>query len=115
MTSIQVTIDGIRTEAEDRTPILKIAERLGIRIPTLCYHPIVEAYGACRICTVEVRHRSRVRMVTACNYPATQGIEVLTDSPRVRRDRALILEWLMSRVGRVPVLEQLAAEYGITE
>ena len=115
MKSIQLTINGIRTEAEDRTPILKIAERLGIRIPTLCYHPIVEPYGSCRICTVEVRSRNRVRMVTACNYPATQGIEVLTDSPRVRRDRKLILEWLMSRVGRVPVLDRLAAEYGITE
>lgn len=115
MKSIQLTINGIATEAEDRTPLLKVAERLGIRIPTLCHHPLVEAYGACRICTVEVRSRNRVRMVTACNYPAAQGIEVLTDSPRVLRDRKLILEWLMSRVGHVPVLEQLASELGVVE
>ncbi len=115
MATIQLTIDGIRIEAEDRTPILKIAERLGIKIPTLCHHPLVETYGSCRICTVEVHNRGRVRMVTACNYPATRGIEVLTSSPRVKRDRKLILEWLMSRVGHVPVLEELAKEYGITE
>jgi len=54
-------------------------------------------------------------MVTACNYPATNGIEVLTDSERVRRDRRMILEWFMSRCGHVPVIEKLAAEYGITE
>ncbi len=50
--------------------------------------------------------RNRVRMVTACNYPVTDGIEILTDSPRGRRDRTLILEWLLSRCGHVPVLEE---------
>jgi heterodisulfide reductase subunit A2 len=115
MTTIKLKIDGIETEAEDRTPILAIAERLGIRIPTLCHHPILEPYGVCRVCTVEVRSGKRVRMVTACNYPATRGIEVFTSSERVRRDRKLILEWLLSRCGHVKVLEDLAAEYGITE
>ncbi len=115
MKTIKVKINGIETEAEDRTPILTIAEKLGIKIPTLCHHPILEPYGVCRVCTVEVRSGKRVRMVTACNYPATNGIEVLTDSERVRRDRKMIIEWLMSRCGHVPVLEDLAAEYGITE
>ena len=54
-------------------------------------------------------------MVTACNYPATNGIEVLTNSERVRRDRKMIIEWLMSRCGHVQVIENLAKEYGITE
>ena len=115
MKTIKLKINGIETEAEDRTPILAIAEKLGIRIPTLCHHPILEPYGVCRICTVEVRVGRRIRMVTACNYPATNGIEVLTDSERVRRDRRMILEWFMSRCGHVPVIEKLAAEYGITE
>ncbi|MBP1601236.1 MAG: Heterodisulfide reductase, subunit A-like protein, partial [Acidobacteria bacterium] len=84
MKTIKLKINGIETEAEDRTPILAIAEKLGIRIPTLCHHPILEPYGVCRICTVEVRVGRRIRMVTACNYPATNGIEVLTDSERVR-------------------------------
>ena len=115
MKKIRVKIDGIETEAEDRTPVLSIAQKLGIKIPTLCHHPLLEPYGVCRICTVEVRSGRRVRMVTACNYPATDGIEVLTNSPRVRRDRKLILEWIMARCGHVKVIEDLAAEYGITE
>jgi len=115
MKTIKIKIDDIETEAEDRTPILSIAQKLGIKIPTLCHHPLLEPYGVCRICTVEVRSGKRVRMVTACNYPATNGIEVLTNSPRVRRDRKLILEWMMARCGHVKVIEDLAAEYGIKE
>jgi heterodisulfide reductase subunit A2 len=115
MKTIKLKIDGIETEAEDRTPLLAIAQKLGIKIPTLCHHPILEPYGVCRVCTVEVRSGRRVRMVTACNYPATHGIEVLTNSDRVRRDRKMIIEWLMSRCGHVDVIENLAKEYDITE
>ncbi len=79
MKTIKVKINGIETEAEDRTPILNIAQKLGIKIPTLCHHPLLEPYGVCRICTVEVRSGKRIRMVTACNYPATNGIEILTE------------------------------------
>jgi heterodisulfide reductase subunit A len=112
MSTIKLTIDGIQIETEERTPLLDVARRAGIAIPTLCAHPLVEPYGACRLCTVEVRQRNRVRMVTACNYPATRGIEVLTNSPRVRRDRKMILEWYLARCGHVPVLERLWDEYG---
>lgn len=115
MKTIRLKINGIETEAEDRTTILAIAEKLGIKIPTLCHHPLLEPYGVCRICTVEVKSSKRTRMVTACNYPATNGIEVLTNSPRVRRDRKIILEWMMARCGHVKVLEDLAEEYGIKE
>jgi len=115
MKMIKLKIDGIETEAEDRTTILNIAQKLGIKIPTLCHHPLLEPYGVCRICTVEVRSGKHTRMVTACNYPATNGIEVLTNSPRVQRDRKMIIEWMMSQCGHVKVLENLAAEYGITE
>jgi heterodisulfide reductase subunit A len=59
--------------------------------------------------------RRRVRLVTACNYPVTEGIEVQTDSERVRRNRKMIIEWMLSRCGHVPILEALAAEYGVTE
>jgi predicted molibdopterin-dependent oxidoreductase YjgC len=52
-------------------------------------------------------------MVTACNCPATNGIEVLTNSRRVRRDRKMIIEWMMGRCGHVYILEDLAAEYDI--
>ena len=51
---IQVTIDGKQTLVERDTTILQAATGLGIDIPTLCHHPALEPYGACRLCTVEV-------------------------------------------------------------
>jgi heterodisulfide reductase subunit A len=115
MKTVRLKINGIETEAQDRAPLLNVAKAMGIKIPTLCHHPIIEPYGVCRVCTVEVKIRNRVRMVTACNYPVTNGIEVFTDSERVRRDRKVILEWMLARCGNVPILNDLAKEYGITE
>jgi heterodisulfide reductase subunit A len=115
MKTVKLRIDEIETEAPDRTPLLQVAKKLGIRIPTLCHHPIIEPYGACRLCVCEVKIRNRTRIVTACNYPVTDGIEVQTDSARVRRNRSMIIEWLLSRCGHVAVLESLAQEYGIAE
>jgi len=115
MKLVNVTIDGIKTEAEDRTPLLQVAQKVGVKIPTLCHHQLIEPYGVCRICMVEVHMRSRVRMVTACNYPVTDGIEVFTQTDRVRRSRKMIIEWLLARCGQLPILNALAAEYGIVE
>lgn len=115
METITLKINGIEVEAYDRQPLLEVAEKIGVKIPTLCHNPIVEPYGVCRICTVEVRHGKRVRMVTACNYPVSKGIEVFTNSERVVKNRKMIIEWLLGRCGNVPVLNKLAEEYGIKE
>ena len=77
---IQVTIDGRTTLVPQDTTILQAATDLGIEIPTLCHHPALEPYGACRLCTVEVVRDGWSRLVTACNYPIRQEIEVLTAS-----------------------------------
>ncbi len=114
MKKIKLKINGRETEADDRATLLNVADKMGIKIPTLCHHPIVEPYGVCRICTVEVRIRNRTRMVTACNYPVTDGIEVFTESERVKRNRRMILEWMLARCGDVKVLNDLAEEYGVT-
>jgi heterodisulfide reductase subunit A len=114
MNMAKIKIDGIELEVADRTPLLQAAEKAGVKIPTLCHHPLVEAYGVCRICTVEVHLRNRVRMVTACNYPVSNGIEVFTRSERVLRSRRMILEWMLARCGNVPVINALAEEYGAT-
>ena len=77
---IPVTIDGQSIKVEEGTTILEGAQRLGIHIPTLCHHPALEPYGACRLCTVEITPKGqtagRSRLVTACNYPIRWEIEV---------------------------------------
>jgi heterodisulfide reductase subunit A len=108
-------IDGQEVHAEEGQTILEVAKANGIEIPTLCYHPLLEPYGACRLCTVEIIRRGWPILETACTYPAWDGIEVKTKSPPVIEARKAILGLFLSRCPNVPVIQDLARQYGITE
>jgi len=108
-------IDGQEVTAERGTPVIKSAQKMGIEIPTLCHSDFLESYGSCRVCSVELRRRNKKRLVTACNFPAQNGDEIFTDTDWVRENRALILELLLARCPDVPVIQELAQEYGVTE
>jgi heterodisulfide reductase subunit A len=110
---VNLTIDGKAVTAEEGTYILQAAKANNIDIPTLCYHPALEPFGACRLCTVEINSRGRKRLVTSCNYPVEEGLEVRTDSEEVIKGRKVIVELLLARCPNVPVLQELAKEYGI--
>ena len=112
---IRVTIDGKEAHVEPDTTILQAATDVGIEIPTLCHHPALEPYGACRLCTVEVVFSDRdgntwSRLVTSCNYPIRREIDVLTASEPVVRGRKMIVELLWSRCPEARVFQDLAAE-----
>ena len=96
------------------TPVIEAARKVGITIPTLCYHQLLKPYGACRLCVVEVVKGSRRRLVTSCNYPAEEGIQVFTDTPAVRSSRRLTLELLLARCPDVAILQKMAKRMGIT-
>jgi heterodisulfide reductase subunit A len=112
---IRVTIDGKETLVKPETTILEAATDLNIDIPTLCYHPALEPYGACRLCTVEVIDRGRSRLVTSCNYPIRSEIEVITSSERLMRGRKMIVELLWARCPDAAVFQELGARYGIEQ
>ena len=107
---IPVTIDEQPIEVEEGTTILEAAQRLGIAIPTLCHHPALEPYGACRLCTVEVVSNGRSRLVTACNYPIRWEAEVLTASETVLTGRKLLAELMLARCPRFGTLRLRALE-----
>jgi len=109
---LKLVLDGKEVTAEDGATVLEVARKNSITIPTLCYHPALEAYGACRLCTVEVVARGRTRLVTSCNYPAEEGIEVYTNSEAVIKARKTILELLLARCPNVELIQELAAQYG---
>jgi heterodisulfide reductase subunit A len=116
MPQVTVTIDGRSTDVEEGTYVLRAAEALGIEIPTLCYSKYVTPYAACRLCIVEATdRRGRTRMVTACNYPVSEGLHIATHTPRVLAARRLNLEMLMSRCAPLPVLRTLADRLDIGE
>ncbi|MGD2179270.1 MAG: 2Fe-2S iron-sulfur cluster-binding protein, partial [Anaerolineae bacterium] len=112
---IPVTIDGQTIEVEEGTTILEAAHQLGIHIPTLCHHPALEPYGACRLCTVEIAYDGRSRLVTSCNYPIRWEIQVQTASEKVLKGRKLLAELLLARCPNVSEVQELAASLGVTE
>lgn len=109
----KLTIDNQEIEVEEGITLLEAAQRLGIEIPTLCYHQALEPYGACRVCMVEVIARGRTRLTTACTYPAWDGIEVKTDTERVIKARKFAVELLLARCPNVEQLRQLAKQLGV--
>lgn len=91
---MKVTIDGRTTDAAAGTTVLAAARSLGISIPTLCDHRRLEPYAACRICLVEVAGRRLP--VPACSTCVEDGMEVITQSPRLRGLRRDILDLILS-------------------
>ena len=112
---VTLTIDGQEIQAKEGQTLLEVARQAGIKIPALCHHPLLEPFGACRLCVVEVIRRGRSKIETSCTYPAWDGLEIKTNSPPVREARKVVLELLLSRCPNVPLIQDLAREYGITE
>ncbi len=112
---IDIKIDGKKISVKEETTIMDAAKELNIDIPSLCHRPTVEAYGACRLCVVDVNDGRKIRMVTSCNYPIRKSIEVNTQSERVRKTRGMLLEMMLSRWPNVDVIKEYAKEYRITK
>lgn len=95
MTKPKITFDGQTFEFEPGDTIMRAAERAGIdqEIPRFCYHPGLPVAGTCRMCTVEVEKAPK--LMTACSTPATDGMVVHTQSERVRKSRAGVMEFLL--------------------
>ena len=109
------TIDGQTVQAEEGETILEVAHREGVSIPTLCYHPAVKPYGACRMCIVEVEQRGWTKLETSCTIPVREGMIVRTNTPDVYKVRQTLMGVFLSRCPNVPIIQDLAREYGITE
>ncbi len=90
---IALTIDGVKVEVPAGTTVLEAAKQAGINIPTLCYLKDVNAIGACRMCVVDTGARS---LQAACVLPATNGMNVKTNTPALREYRKTLLELVLS-------------------
>ena len=86
-------IDGKQVTVEEGTTILRASEKLGIEIPTFCYHDKLEPVGGCRMCLVEVEKMWKLQV--ACATPVTEGMVVKTDTPKVKAARKGVLEFLL--------------------
>jgi bidirectional [NiFe] hydrogenase diaphorase subunit len=99
MAAKTLTIDGKPVSAQEGDTILQAAEDAGIKIPTLCHLDGVYDVGACRICLVEVT--GSTKLMPACTTRVTEGMDVKTDTERLRNYRRLTLELLFAERNHV--------------
>lgn len=101
METIHVKINGTSYEVPKGSAVLEAARAAKVEIPTLCYLKDINEIGACRLCLVEASEGGKpFRMVTACVYPASEGMEILTNTPKVIKFRKMNLELLLSNHNR---------------
>lgn len=94
METVNMKINGMPLTVPKGITVLEAARLAGINIPTLCYLKEINEIGACRICVVEVKGARS--LVASCVYPVNEGMEVITNSPKVLKSRRLTLELILS-------------------
>lgn len=94
MEQINLNIDSIAVSVPQGTTILDAAKKININIPTLCHHEDLCVAGNCRVCMVE--EASSANLLASCATPVREGMEIMTNSMKVRQSRKHILELLLS-------------------
>ena len=129
MDMLNVKINGRDYQVPKGSTVLDAAKVAGIDIPTLCYLKDINEIGACRICLVEVQEMrgpalGPARMVTACVYPVTEGMSIVTNSEKIKQSRKLNLELILSNHHKECLscvrsttceLQKLCLDYGVDE
>ncbi len=116
-------INGKEYEYTNEANILEVIRKAGIEVPTFCYQPELKPFGSCRMCVVEVEYpNGRVIINSSCTMPPEPGINVKTNTTRVRNIRKTVLELLLANHDRECTtcdksgncdLQKYAEEYGI--
>ena len=124
MDMINVKINGIAVSVPKGSTVLEAARTAGVEVPTLCFMKEKNEIGACRICVVEVNEGRGFRIVTACVYPVSEGMEVLTNTEKIYKARKTTLELILSTHDKKCLscvrstnceLQKLCRDYGVEE
>ncbi|MBN2503143.1 MAG: (2Fe-2S)-binding protein, partial [Anaerolineales bacterium] len=112
---VTLIIDGKQLEAQPGQSLLEVAMSHDIHIPRLCYEPALSAYGACRLCVVEVNQNGRSWITTSCTCQAEENMTVKTETPEVLQTRKVMAGLALSRCPSVPSIQRIAAAQGVHE
>lgn len=122
MDMVKVKIDGREYDVPKNATVLEAARVAGVDIPTLCYLKDINEIGACRLCLVEVKGARG--LVTSCVYPVNEGMEIFTNTEKVRAARKTNLELVLSAHEKKCLscvrstsceLQKLCQEYGVED
>ncbi len=111
---LEMILNGLEIQVEPGTTLLEAAHFYGIDIPTLCYDEGLSPIGACRLCLVEIGPPGRSRLVSACTFPAQQGLEIRTHSKRVINARKLLIEMYLATCPSSKTIQDLASKHHVT-
>lgn len=116
-----MTVNGMPVLIEGEKNLLELIRKAGFDMPTLCYHSKLSTYGACRMCVVEDK---RGDIMASCSTPPRAGMEIKTNTPRLREYRKMILELMLADHNRDCItcekrnncqLKELAERFGIDD
>ena len=119
---VNIKINDKEYSVPANSTVLEAARYAGIDIPTLCYLKDINEIGACRLCLVEVKGARG--LAAACVYPVNEGMEVYTNTPKIRQTRKTNLELVLSAHKKKCLtcirstsceLQKLCLEYGVDE
>lgn len=92
---VNIKINNKDYQVEEGITILEAASQAGIKIPTLCFLKGINEIGACRVCIVELKGKDT--LVASCNTKVTEGMDILTNSPKVRQARRTNVEFILAK------------------
>ena len=95
-TTVTITVNGRAIEATPGELLIEAAERAGTYVPRFCYHPRMEPVGICRMCLVEVDSPRGATLQPACYLKVNDGMNVVTDSEKVKKAQDGVLEFLLA-------------------
>ena len=90
---VNIKINDVPISVEEGTTILEACREAKMIVPTLCYLKDINEIGACRVCVVEIKGIER--LVTSCNNTVKEGMEIYTNSPKVRDADSLTAQLLL--------------------
>ncbi len=122
MSNVSLFINGIAVEVPAGTTILRAAEKVGIKIPTLCWHPDLTPWAACGICIV--KSENSPKMLRACSTPVENNMKIITHDAQIIAVRKTVIQLILSTHpddclkcprNQQCELQRLAAEFGVRE
>ena len=113
-----LTVNRKEINVPEGISLLEAVRKAGEYLPTLCHMEGLPPYGACRLCLVElINNENRdqePQVVAACAYPVENGQEIATNGPLALGVRRMMLEFMLARCPESEVIQDLAAEAGLT-
>jgi NADH-quinone oxidoreductase subunit G len=119
---INAKINGIPVQVAEGTTILEAAQKVEVKIPTLCYNDDLEPWAACGICVVKIE--GSPKLVRACTTPIAENMSVITNDAELVQTRKTVIELILSTHpddclacprNQECELQRLAADFGVRE